>query len=153
MCIILNKEVQSSVQHPPYTQAAPIPAAGGIFWEVPWFKGSVYKMQLLCPVTEGSQLPQTQRISRVWPLQRGCTAPSELLLPSRCTLLRRNWILVHSKLPAVVWNSKPHCSLGSPQNLLAWRMVRELHQWNQRQRSTQELQKGLQFKAGVCLMP
>lgn len=81
-------------------------------------------MQLLCPVTEGAQLPQTQRISSVWPLQRGCMAPSELLLPSRCTLLRRNWILVHSKLPAVVWNSKPHCSLGSPQNLLAWRMVR-----------------------------
>lgn len=40
-------------------------------------------------------------------LQRGCMAPSELLLPSRCTLLRRNWILVHSKLPAVGWNSKP----------------------------------------------
>lgn len=39
-------------------------------------------------------------------LQRGCTAPSELLLPSRCTL-RRNWILVHSKLPAVGWNSRP----------------------------------------------
>lgn len=63
-------------------------------------------MQLLCPVTEGSQLPQTQRISSVLPLQRGCMAPSELLLPSRCTLLRRNWILVHSKSPAVVWNSK-----------------------------------------------
>lgn len=106
MCIILKREVQSSVQHPPYTQAVPIPAAGGIFREVSWFKGSIYKMQLLCPVTEGSQLPQTQRISSVLPLQRGCMAPSELLLPSRCTLLRRNWILVHSKSPAVVWNSK-----------------------------------------------
>lgn len=152
MCIILKKEVQSSVQHPPYTQAVPIPAAVGIFREVPWFKGSVYKMQLLCPVTEGSQLPQTQRISSVLSLQRGCMAPSELLLPSRCTLLRRNWILVHSKSPAVVWNSKP---------TVLWALHRislhgewsELDEWNQKQSTTQELQKLLQFKTGICLMP
>lgn len=152
MCIILKKEVQSSVQHPPYTQAAPIPAAGGIFWEVPWFKGSVYKMQLLCPVTEGAQLPQTQRVSSVSPLQRGCMAPSVLLLPSRCTLLRRNWILVHSKLPAVVWNSKP-TALQALHRISLHGEWSESYTSETRDSTTQELQKVLQFKAGVCLMP
>lgn len=145
MCIILKKEVQSSVQHPPHTQAAPIPAAGGIFLEVPWFKGSVYKMQLLCPGTEGSQLPQAQRISSVLALQRGCRAPSELLLPSRCTLLRRNWILVHRKSSAVVWNSKPSV-LG------ALHRISSHGEWSESY-TTQKLQELLQFKAGICLMP
>lgn len=59
------------------------------------------------PRDRGFSAPTNTKDLECLPLQSGCMAPSELLLPSRCTLLRRNWILVHRKSPAVVWNSKP----------------------------------------------
>lgn len=100
MCIILKKEVQSSVQHPPYTQAVPIPAAVGIFWEVLWFKESVYKMQLLCPVTEGSQLPQTQRISSVCPCKEAAWLPLSCSCPADAPCLGETgpWSTVNHQL-------------------------------------------------------
>lgn len=145
MCIILKKEVQSSVQHPPYTQAAPIPAAGGIFREVPWFKGSVYKMQLLCPVTEGSQLPQTQRISSVWPCKEAAWLPLSCSCPADAPCLEEtgSWSTVNRQLWARI------------QGPLLFGLSTESPCMENGQRVTpgkpetaQELQKGLQFKAG-----
>lgn len=83
-------------------------------------------------------------------LQRGCMAPSELLLPSRCTLLRRNWILVHSKSPAVGWNSKPSA---------LWALHRiSLHgEWSEsytrETRDSSGTAEGTAVQSRVCLMP
>lgn len=109
MCIILKKEVYSSVQHPTNTQADSITAVVGIFSEVLWFKGLVYKMQLLCPVIERARYQLSYNIKDLEFLahvKQLYGSPSELLMNSRCTPIRRNWILVHNKSPAVVWNSK-----------------------------------------------
>lgn len=89
-----------------------------------------------------------------------CLAPAKRLqwlplscsCPSRCTLLRRNWILVHSKSPAVVWNSKLTV-LRAPHRISLHGEWSESYTSETRESTTQELQEVLQFKAGICLMP
>lgn len=106
MCTILKKEV-SSVQHPTNTQEDSITAAAGIFSQVLRCKGLVYKMQLLSPVTESYQLSYNiEQLGFLTHVKWLHDSASVLLMNGRCTLIRRNWILVHNKSPAVVWNSK-----------------------------------------------
>lgn len=107
VCTILEKEVSSSVQHPTNTQRDSITAAVGIFSQVLWCKGLVYKMQLLSPVTESYQLSYNiKELGFLAHVKRLNGSASVLLMNGRCTLIRRNWILVHNKSPAAVWNSK-----------------------------------------------
>lgn len=107
MCTILKKEVSGSVQHPTDTQEDSITAAEGIFSQVLQCKGLVYKMQLLSPVAESYQLSyNTKELEFLAHVKRLHGSASVLLMNGRCTLIRRNWILVRNKSPAVVWNSK-----------------------------------------------
>lgn len=147
MCIILKKEVPSSVQHPTNAQAGSITAAVG--HTAQW-----------SPVVQRIGLPNAASVSSDWEsYQLSCVkgleflahikqlygSPSEPLMNSRCTLTRRNWILVHNKSASCGLEFKDHCSLSSPQNILAWNTVIQLHKQNPNQSPTQELQTSLQF--------
>lgn len=52
VCRILQREVPGRVQQSAGTGAGSVAAAAGTFSEVLWFKGLVYRTQLLCPVIE-----------------------------------------------------------------------------------------------------
>lgn len=102
-------------------------------------------MQLLCPVTEGSQLPQTQRISRVWPCKEAAWLPLSCSCPADAPLEETgSWSTVNCQLWAGI------------QGLLLFGLSTESPCMENGQRVTpvkpetaQELQKGLQLKAGV----
>lgn len=126
------------------------PSCWGHFLGSPVVQRISYKMQLLCPVTEWLQLPQTQRISSVWPCKEAAWLPLSSSCPADAPCLEEtgSWSTVNCQLWAGIQSPLlSGLSTESPCMENGQRVTPV------KPETTQELQKGLQFKAGVCLMP